>query len=125
MPDPNPRRAERAATRAAELVGRRLPSAYPDRLADRLYDVQGPHRLALWQRHQEVARQLLEQAIAARARADEAIAAAVEAARHGYLEPSWADLGEVLALSPAGAHKRFRHVEGPEAQSTIDDYLPA
>lgn len=119
----NARRAERAARRAAELTGRRLPAAYPVELAEQLHAARYPATIALWQRHREASLELLAGAVELEQRAEAAKRAAVEAARFGVLEPSWAELGDVLGLSPAGAHKRYRDVEGPGPQVTIDEAL--
>lgn len=125
------RRVEDAATRAAGLIGRRMPAIFPTGLHDQVATIraagysagQWRELNALDHRAREGAVELLKAARKAEADALAAQAAAVEALRHLRRPPSWDDVGELTGLSRQGAHKRFRDVEAPLPQTTIDEEL--
>lgn len=120
-------RADRAARRAADLLGRRaMPPRYP---ADPEADFRARSTReggAVVVNTVDAVNELLQQAVDLERRGRDAQAAAIEALRHcGNASPSWEAIGRILGLSGQGAHKRYNHVEAPEAQVTIDDELEA
>jgi hypothetical protein len=126
MPVPNLRRVERAAARYGQALGRTADVAEMEGLADRAHAAPSSReRLAELELARRAGARLLERALAQAEAADRAVEAAVEVLRHVGVGPSWAELGEALGLSSQGAHKRYRHVEAPEPQRTIDDELEA
>lgn len=123
MPHPNLRRVERAGARAAAELGRARPSALID-LADRWHAAdRGPAAIAELELARRAGEQLLREAVELERSALRAQEAAVEALRHVGPAPSWRDLGAILGLSAQGTHRRYQHLDGPEAQRTIDDEL--
>lgn len=121
----DPNRVHAAIGRASSLLGRRRPPAvYPDDFPRRLAEAKGAELAASLVNARDAATSLLTDALQAEAQALAAQEAAIEALRHlGGMSPSWDAIGATLGLTRAGAHKRFRHVERPPAQTTIDDHL--
>lgn len=121
----DPARVHDSIGRASSLLGRRRPPAvYPDDFPRRLGEVKGAELAASLVNARAAASSLLTDALDAERRAIAAQEAAIEAMRHlGGMSPSWDAIGATLGLTRAGAHKRFRHVERPPAQTTIDEHL--
>lgn len=121
---PDAARVEDAVIRAAGLLRRHLPPAFPRDLKDAEHAAASwRERAALDARAEQGAIELLDAAVQAERDARAAQEAAVEALRHLRRPPSWVTIGERVGLSPQGAHKRFRDVERPLAQTTIDQAL--
>lgn len=127
----NLRRADDAARRAAEILGKRsMPAPYPHDPAEQAAAATRRRRgraeldaICINTRDGTLA--LLRDAIRLQRAAENAQTAAVEALRHlGGHSLSWTDIGRELDLTAAGAHKRLRHVEAPLAQTSIDDLEP-
>lgn len=120
------RRADHAARRAAEILGKRaMPAPYPHDPAKQAVEASGRRRQAEYDavliNARDGALRLLRDAVELEQNAQRAQAAAVEALRHlGGASVSWADIGGILGISAQGAHKRLRSVEGPLPQITID-----
>lgn len=127
MPRFDPVRVHAAVIRASTLLGKRRPPAtYPEDFPRRLQGAKGAELAATLVNARDAADSLLRDALDAEQRARAAQEAAIEALRHlGGMSPGWRAIGAVLGIGGQGAHKRFRHVEAPPAQTTIDDALQA
>lgn len=117
-------RAQRAVTRGLAGLGKRVPAFTDPTPAD------GARAAELEERrlraHLEVldgGRELLRIADELERKAELARLAGVEALRHAGPGESWAQIGERLGMTAQGAHKRYRDVDGPEAELTLDDEL--
>lgn len=132
-------RGQRAATRGLQALGKRVPAwsdpAY-DRRRDDFQALYSPQRQAARRAERErqerarlevldAGRTLIAEALELERKADVARRAGVEALRHAWPSQSWEAIGELLGVSGSATHKRYRDVEGPEAQTTIDDELAA
>lgn len=118
------RRLDRNVRLAAQLLERRLPAVYPQNLPERLAEARGIELNAALVNARDGALELLRDAVEAERDARAAQERAVEALRHaGAASPSWLQIGAELGIGAQGAHKRFRHVEAPPAQTTIDEHL--
>lgn len=122
----DPRRLDTAVHRAAQLLGRRTPPVYPVNLPERLAEATGIDLMAALVNARDGALELLRDAVKQQHDARRAQELAIEALRHaGAATPSWAEIGAELGLGAQGTHKRFRHVEDPPAQTTIDTAVQA
>lgn len=121
------RRADAAARDAATILGKRsMPAPYPHDPVAQAVDAtahRGRRELdALLINTRDGAIRLLKDAVDLEEDARRAQTKAVEALRHiGGASLSWEQIGRLLGISGAGAHKRLRSVEGPVAQRTIDE----
>lgn len=122
--NPELARAQKAARRGFEALGKRAPD-----LTDPLEDHDEHYRQRQERRERvrlevlDAGRSLIARAAELDRQAREAREAGVEALRHAWPPVGWRDLGELLELSGQGAHKRYRHLDGPEAELTLDDEL--
>lgn len=119
-------RAQRAARRGFEALGRKPPehvdtrwNTEERRSYDRHREAQQRAQLAVL----DAGRSLIAAAADLEERARQAREAGVEALRHAWPPLGWRELGDLLELSGQGAHKRYRHLDGPEPELTIDDEL--
>lgn len=138
-------RADRATRRAAELLGRRLPTAYPPNAPEESAGERRAREFKLYGRGQPPteeeksarsdgtlrelvatgAAELLAAAVRTERDAAEAKVAAIEALRHTYPHRyPWERIGELVGMTGAGAHKRYRSVEDPEPQLELAEGTP-
>lgn len=121
------RRAHSAAEAARDALGKRqLPAPYPhDPAAQAAAAMEKRRRReydAVLINTRDGLVRLLDDAVELERQAQNAQARAVEGLRFlGAASLSWDQIGRILGISGAGAHKRLRSVAGPAAQRTIDD----
>lgn len=129
------RRVRRALERGFDAIGRKLPSLIDPPSRPRGGYVGGAEsaseyrrRVELEQRETlqalELGRELVRRGVELEQAAEQAKRAGVEVLRCTRIggEP-WEAIAELLGMSKQGAHKRYRDVEAPEPELTIDDEL--
>lgn len=117
-------RAQRAIARGLAGCGKRVPHfTDPTPAADARASDLEERRLRAHLEVLDGGRELLRIADEFERKAELARLAGVEALRHAGPGESWAQIGERLGITAQGAHKRYRDVDGPEAELTFDDEL--
>lgn len=118
-------RAQRAIRRGLEGLNRK-PPAFTDPTTSDPGARASERDESRLRAHLEVldgGRELIAIANELERKADLARTAGVEALRHAHPPVPWAQIGDRLGMTAQGAHKRFRFVDEPEAELTLDEEL--